>query len=728
MMPLIIRSSLRNKMAMAFLLVGLVPLIFGAWMGGRVIEKTLIEQAGEQLNSILAMKSAQLNDFFADRREEMDFAIHDPDVREAVGRFSQIFSEHPDAVHQSEWVKASNELGGWFERYLSLNHYYDILLLDAQGNVVFSVRRESDLGQNVVHGPLSQSPLGKVFQRGRQGVVIQDFEPYIPSDSKSFVFTAGPVFAGNNLNGIMVAQISRERLNAIMVFNHGLGETGETYLVGRVDSVIGYRNDRLGKGITSDREVADYFHVLQALDGKGDMEVGVNQDGSQDLKVYSPVVFPDLNWAIVATRSLQEVLAPKQQLLNIFLLEVLATALVVLVASWGVVLLFYRPIVHLTHVSERLQAGEWSARAEWPSQDELGRMARAFNRMAQQFETSLWIKSQSASLAEVLQSAKTMELFAEVLLSTLLPLIKGEHGRLYSLNRYTGRYELVGPMRFFQQDEQSMGFALGEGLIGLVAKEKKVRTIEVADGGQVRLRGGLADIVPLHLYLQPIVMEGETLAVLEFVSQTPFGIPGLGLLQEISTLIALTLDNLRAKVDLEHMLDQSQRFRTELEAQAQEVNLQKRLLEQNNDELTQQSLELERQQEVVNANNTQLEQKNRELELQTEELTRTRHHAEKISQYKTDFLANMSHELRTPLNSLLILARELEENRAGNLTEDQLQSARIIHASGGELLQLINGILDLSKIESGGLHWMVEKIDLEIFSKDIETRFQGEAR
>ncbi|MBF0629926.1 MAG: response regulator [Magnetococcales bacterium] len=734
MKQFLFQPSLRHKLAIAFLLVGLIPLIIGAWMGGKVIERSLIDQAGEQLKTVLALKSAQLVDFFSDRREELDFAINDPDVIAATGTFSKIFSQNIDPINTHEWIAAEKALGGWFERYLKLNHYYDILLLDIQGNVIFSVRHEKDLGQNAVHGTLGQTPLSKVFQRGLQGVVVQDFESYIPSGNQSFVFIAGPIYREGQLQGVMVTQVSRERLNTIMAFHHGLGQTGETYLVGRANNRIGFRNDRFGKGVAADQEIMDH-HAILALNGEDGMAMEINPQGGKIIKVYAQIPLPSLNWAIMATKDLQEILSPKDSLLNILLMEALGTALVVLIAAWSVARLFSLPVVHLTAVAKRLELGEWSARANPGSEDELGRMAGTFNRMAQRFETSLWIKSQSNALLQSLQSANTMSQFADRLMSTLTPLMNAEHGCVHLLNRHDGRYELAGPMCFFEHNQDAVGFFPGEGLVGLTAKEQKTRIIERVHKEQVRLRGGLADITPLCLMFHPIVLEGKTLAVLEFAGNTTFGETSRDLLHEVSTLIALTLDNLHVKVDLEHLLEQSQRYRTELEAQAEELNVQKRILEHNNEELIQQGRELEQQQDALSASNEELEQKNRELEQQTEELEqqaealeKTRLRAEKISQYKTEFLANMSHELRTPLNSLLILARGFAENRDGNLTGEQRQAAEIIHASGVELLQLINGILDLSKIEAGGLQWMVEKIDLHALLRDLETRFQSEAR
>ena len=136
-----------------------------------------------------------------------------------------------------------------------------------------------------------------------------------------------------------------------------------------------------------------------------------------------------------------------------------------------------------------------------------------------------------------------------------------------------------------------------------------------------------------------------------------------------------------------------------------------------NEELEEKNDYLEKQKALIDEKNLALENTRLELERRAGEL-------EKTGKYKSEFLANMSHELRTPLNSLLLLSRDLSENSEGNLTAEQVESAKIIRKSGMELLQLIDEVLDLSKIEAGSMSLKVREVFLKDVAQYVERSFK----
>ncbi|MFV7235712.1 response regulator [Flavobacterium sp. ZB4R12] len=173
----------------------------------------------------------------------------------------------------------------------------------------------------------------------------------------------------------------------------------------------------------------------------------------------------------------------------------------------------------------------------------------------------------------------------------------------------------------------------------------------------------------------------------------------------------------------------------ELSNQAEELQIQQEELRQLNEELEQQAQDLKQQQEELQMTNEELEEqtqsleeKNKEVEASKNDIEQKTKQLEISSKYKSEFLANMSHELRTPLNSLLILSKDLSENRKKNLDEVQVESAEIIYKSGHDLLILINEVLDLSKIEAGKMSINVEKVSLKNFTDELLRDFKHQAQ
>jgi signal transduction histidine kinase/DNA-binding response OmpR family regulator len=214
----------------------------------------------------------------------------------------------------------------------------------------------------------------------------------------------------------------------------------------------------------------------------------------------------------------------------------------------------------------------------------------------------------------------------------------------------------------------------------------------------------------VSLVVLPVLFEGATKAVIELATLQPFTEVNLAFLDQLTLGIGAVFNTIEATMRTEGLLTQSQQLTVELQSRQSE-------LQQTNEELGTKARLLAEQNAEVERKNAEVEQARYALEEKAAELALT-------SKYKSEFLANMSHELRTPLNSILILSQQLSENSSGGLSEKQVDFARNINSSGSDLLNLINDILDLSKIESGTVTVDIEDIPFAALRDTVIRNFR----
>jgi signal transduction histidine kinase/DNA-binding response OmpR family regulator len=215
----------------------------------------------------------------------------------------------------------------------------------------------------------------------------------------------------------------------------------------------------------------------------------------------------------------------------------------------------------------------------------------------------------------------------------------------------------------------------------------------------------------------PALFEDEVKAVIELASFNEFNETHQNFLDQLMESVGIVLNTIAATMRTEGLLEQSQLLTRELQARQTELTTKQEELHATNEELQEKAQLLENEKKQVEAKNLEIEMARRALEEKAEQLALT-------SKYKSEFLANMSHELRTPLNSLLILSKLLSDNTQGNLNDKQVEFARTINSAGSDLLNLINDILDLSKIESGTVTIEVGEMPLQTLKQHMERTFR----
>ena len=373
--------SLSIKLLIIFLLLALIPAAIMALLGLFQGSDGLEGATWENLEAIRDARSEQVEMHLEHLALEASNIAGLGLAQESLADFSRalVLEGMEDGFDSARYARAEGEYAEEYEEIMEQRGFGDILLANYDGDVVFSVQERDDLGTNLEDGEFAQTHLGQAFEMGREEIYLTDFQRYeLHGEPSSFI--SAPVEDDGELVGVLLLEVHIDEINDIMLREEGLGETGETYLVGP-DGIMRTDSRFLDESAILEREINMEAAQL-ALDGEQGEMLEHDYRGEEVLASYQPLDVLGLDWAIIATMEESEAFAAIDNLRNNTLLAGLAIAVVVIIAAIFFARSLVNPLVQAAGFADEIAGGNLKVKElKIDERDERGVLAEALNSM-----------------------------------------------------------------------------------------------------------------------------------------------------------------------------------------------------------------------------------------------------------------------------------------------------------------------------------------------------------
>ena len=446
--------------------------------------------------------------------------------------------------------------------------------------------------------------------------------------------------------------------------------------------------------------------------------------------------FHDQRWFLLISHNSAEVLSQIHILRKITYLVLGGILFLALIISFFISRSITVPLNKLNLVVKQSGPDNLGIRSGIKLNDEIGGIASSYDELMDILETQTgelqardWLQAGQNRMAECIREASSMEELCSKVVGEVCSYLKADIGAFFLLTE--NRLKRSAVYNYLKDDSVPLEFDFSQGLVGQTAADKEIKIIKDIPKDYIYIGSDFGRSVPKAIVSAPITYNTELVGVIELGFLSPVKDETLDYINEIYKSIGIAVNTLQGIEQERKLLIQTEEQKQELQAQQEELRVSNEELEEQSTQLRLSEDKLLEQRAELEQSNVLLEEKNdtlrenqkiveaarKELELKAEELSQA-------SKYKSEFLSNMSHELRTPLNSLLLLAKDLADNNEKNLSDDQIEAAQIIFSGGKDLLNLINQILDLSRIEAGRMELYIENINLNDTCSNLETSFR----
>ncbi len=391
------RLKISKKILIAILLSGLMPLIIMTILTNIKISKKLEDDAFTRLEAVQVLKQKQISNYFLELKKQLKIISVTNEFKDAYAKLKEfhinkeVVADQPYPVNDEEYISIHNNINKYFKSVLENFGYSDILMIcTAHGHVMFTVKKEADLGVNLEHGKFKDTNLAKLRRKILKTKQIEfvDFAPYAPSNNEPAAFAGIPAFGDDgDMYGIYVIKIPLKAINNIMQERTGLGKSGETYLVGtdkkmRSDSFLDPKSHSIKASFagTLEQNGVDTEAVREAIKGNSGKKIIIDYNGNPVLSVYSPLKIGDITWTIIAEIDESEAFAAKNALLKLILIVVIISIILMVLFALFIAGLISKPLTSMKDdLTTSIEENDLTMQVRVSTGDEIADLGNSFN-------------------------------------------------------------------------------------------------------------------------------------------------------------------------------------------------------------------------------------------------------------------------------------------------------------------------------------------------------------
>ncbi len=657
-------NRVRTLFIFWFVFAATAPLVLFGVAAHMQRARAFKEDAFEKLVAIRDLKIDQLNKWLKERENDIQAFAQNRQLRD----FGETFADRPGSPDVAAKREDARRV---FHDYH--NHYEacaELMMLDAAtGRIILSTAPDHE-GYEKANDPYFTETL-RLKTTYIKDVYYSAFsrQPMMASSAPLFSLTEP-----GRIIGVLVKKIDLTKsLFPLLLNRTGMGATGETLIVnnrGMALNALRHHPDAPLKLKITARPAA------LAARGKSGVIEAMDYRGAPVLAAYAHVSTP--GWGFVSKQDLKEVYAPIDAMFRQGM--VLLICVVVVVYAFAVMLAntIASPVTHMSDVCEQISAGDFSVRCRVKRKDEFGKLAATLNEMAASLSSRMTVEKETAEISRIMVTTDNPDDFYQAVLDYLIRMTDSCIGVWHLLDPAEKTFKPAFSVGAVRAALRSFSAETHEGEIGhAVRRREVVSRADIPDDAFI-FKTAAGDAAPKAMIAIPVMADEQVAAVISLAALKPYAREQLEVIRQNWAGLSAKFANLRAADTIRTLADEMQRKNQELQIQSQE---------------------LKRQSETLQRQNIELERQSRQIQ--------------EADRLKSEFLSNMSHELRTPLNSIIALSRVLMLQTRETLSDAEFGYLEIIGRNGRQLLDLINDILDLSKIEAGRIDVMPETFSLK---------------